>query len=74
MASLLAQIAWLRFDGLCGSLVGLLSVIQTAAAFDSSNSPDNSLGLLAHELNSFVNLGTDGHTSLSLLTSSLPCF
>ena len=36
-------------------------VIRTclAAAFDSSNSHDNWLGSLAHELNLFISLGTD---------------
>ena len=43
-----------------------------AAAFDSSNSHDNWLGSLANELNSFVSLGTDRNTLLSLLTYSLP--
>ena len=45
-----------------------------AAAFDSSNSHDNWLGSLANELNSFVSLGTDRNTLLSLLTCSLPFF
>ena len=45
-----------------------------AAAFDSSNSDDNLLGSLAHELNSFVSLGIDRNTLLSLLTSLLPFF
>ena len=51
-------------------------VIRTclAAAFDSSNSHDNLLGSLFHELNSFVSLGTDRNTLLSLLTCSLPFF
>ena len=45
-----------------------------AAVFDSSNSHDNWLGSLANELNSFVSLGTDRNTLLSLLTCSLPFF
>ena len=45
-----------------------------AAAFDSSNSNDNWLGSLANELNSFVSLGTDRNTQLSLLTCSLLFF
>ena len=51
-------------------------VIRTclAAAFDSSNSHDNLLGSLFHELNSFVSLGTDLNTLLSLLTCSLLFF
>ena len=45
-----------------------------AAAFDRSNSNDNWLGSLANELNSFVSLGTDRNTLLSLLTCSLLFF
>ena len=45
-----------------------------AAAFDSSNSNDNLLRSLAHELNTFVSLGTDRNTLLSLFTCSLPFF
>ena len=51
-------------------------VIRTclAAAFDSSNSHDNLLRSLLHELNSFVSLVTDRDTFLSLLTCSLTFF
>ena len=39
-----------------------------------AKSHDNLIGSLAHELNSFVSLGTDRNTLLSLLTCSLPFF
>ena len=73
MASLLAQIAWLRFDGFA---CWPADVIRTclAAAFDSSISHDNWLGSLVNELNSFVRLGSDRNTLLSLFTCSLPFF
>ena len=45
-----------------------------AAAFDSSISHDNWLGSLVNELNSFVRLGSDRNTLLSLFTCSLPFF
>ena len=51
-------------------------VIRTclAAALDSSNSHDNWLGSLVNELNSFIRLGTDRNTLISLFTCSLPFF
>ena len=45
-----------------------------AAAIDSSKAHDNFLGSLFHERNSFVSLGTDRNTLLSLLTFLLLFF
>ena len=74
MASLLALLAQIADFALM--VCWPADVIRTclAAAFDSSNSHDNWLGSLVNELNSFVRLGTDRNTLLSLFTCSLPFF
>ena len=51
----------------------LLALVAQIACLHSDGF-DNLLGSLAHELNSFVSLGTDRNTLLSLLTCSLPFF
>ena len=51
----------------------LLALVAQIACLHSDGF-DNLLGSLAHELNSFVSLGTDRNTLISLLTCSLPFF
>ena len=51
----------------------LLALVAQIACLHSDGF-DNLLGSLAHELNSFVSLGTDRNTLLSLLTCLLPFF
>ena len=68
-------VCWLVGCWLIGWLSSwmLLALVAEIACLHSDGF-DNLLGSLAHELNSFVSLGTDRNTLLSLLTYTLTFF
>ena len=74
LLALLAQIAWLRLDGLLGSLVGLLTWCKLPSPLPLIARSRMIFGLVHSLINSFVRLETDRNILHRLFTCSLAFF